>query len=877
MSSVKREFERFVQWLAQRNVHADVRRLTNGIAQNFEQIALTGTARGERARTIVDLLGQKLGDLDEALPAPVALPRAIDIPWTRLKQLEVGPFRGFHRPEPLNLNKRVVLVYGPNGTGKSSLCEALEFALTGSVSEASAKRIDDADYCTNAYAESFAVPRLVASDMAGTEHVVTSNADAFRFCIIEKNRIDEFSRINARTPREQARSIAALFGIGHFDQFVANFNESLDSHLDLVGRRAKELADRRNAVQGASELLASATERRNNLDAAEAILAREFDAAFSFDQLRDWIGDGLHTGRLVELTHLLDQPAPQRISLMPGSVTALREDMESSSRRKHEISEQLAARKSDISYKQIYEAVSALRDRSPDHCPACDTPLDAVVRNPYEKAGNALAALADLAALEVAQSRLTDELLLLSRSLANVLKTSVSLAGPHLPIDERLRELIAGLPNEPTVSSWQELANARIGDTAFWNAVDDLLARIATHNANVEADANRRAELRQERTRLQNFRERLILQDAARSELEAALKDAERRISEFDVQNQELIAAAAAESPLIAGNLRLKTAYDAFVGVIREYRDRLPGTLLAGLNELARDLYNAFNRDDHATDKLTDLRLPTAPDEPLQIAFASEPDRRLDALHVLSEGHIRCLGLSILAAKIVQQGCPIMIFDDAVNAIDDDHRNGICKTIFEDAWLKDVQIVLTCHGEEFIKSIQRDLGADSVRHDSMLYVFGPHQGDRHLNIDTKPRTRNYVLLAREALDRLEIREALTQSRKALEGQIDRLWRWLSDRGRGELKLIFKRHGAFSELRDRAQALHKDLTAQQFAHEKKAPLLEALNALLGINAGSLEWTYLNAGTHEADRGEFDRAVVRTVVEAIEALDRALSSK
>ncbi|MGF3860388.1 AAA family ATPase [Salmonella enterica] len=33
-----------------------------------------------------------------------------------------------------------MLIYGPNGTGKSSFCEALEYTLLGNVAEAESKR-----------------------------------------------------------------------------------------------------------------------------------------------------------------------------------------------------------------------------------------------------------------------------------------------------------------------------------------------------------------------------------------------------------------------------------------------------------------------------------------------------------------------------------------------------------------------------------------------------------------------------------------------------------------------------------------------------------------------------------------------------------------
>jgi hypothetical protein len=53
------------------------------------------------------------------------------------------------------------------------------------------------------------------------------------------------------------------------------------------------------------------------------------------------------------------------------------------------------------------------------------------------------------------------------------------------------------------------------------------------------------------------------------------------------------------------------------------------------------------------------------------------------------------------------------------------------------------------------------------------------------------------------------------------------------------------------------------------------VLAALDDLLGVNDGSIEWDYLNSGTHDAQRdNEFDRAAVRRIVNAATALDVGL---
>jgi len=52
----------------------------------------------------------------------------------KLKQVKITGFRGFNKECPINLDADVVLIYGLNGTGKSSLTEALEWLFFGDIS-----------------------------------------------------------------------------------------------------------------------------------------------------------------------------------------------------------------------------------------------------------------------------------------------------------------------------------------------------------------------------------------------------------------------------------------------------------------------------------------------------------------------------------------------------------------------------------------------------------------------------------------------------------------------------------------------------------------------------------------------------------------------
>lgn len=237
MASAKQDFERFVRWLykPEKQVPADVRRLAVLSLANFDALAETSRQRSQRSVYLVDLIRQELVRAADATPAVAAEHAEASWPWVQLRQFALGPFRGFRSPEPFDLTKKITLFYGPNGSGKTSLCEGLEYALLGDVEEAGAKRIAAQTYLLNIHAQRFDAPVLTATDHHGNEVNVAANPDTYRFCFIEKNRIDTFSRIAARPNAQRAELIATLFGMDQFNDFVSHFNESIDGQLVLSG------------------------------------------------------------------------------------------------------------------------------------------------------------------------------------------------------------------------------------------------------------------------------------------------------------------------------------------------------------------------------------------------------------------------------------------------------------------------------------------------------------------------------------------------------------------------------------------------------------------------------------------------------------------
>ncbi|RMR26632.1 hypothetical protein ALP88_04393 [Pseudomonas savastanoi pv. glycinea] len=215
-----------------------------------------------------------------------------------------------------------------------------------------------------------------------------------------------------------------------------------------------------------------------------------------------------------------------------------------------------------------------------------------------------------------------------------------------------------------------------------------------------------------------------------------------------------------------------------------------------------------------------------------------------------------------------------MIFDDVVNAIDDDHRDGIWRTFFEDGLLTGKQVILTSHAEEFLHRIQQELGSQRAA-SIKRYKFLPHLGENELRVDSDPPTKNYVLLAQQALAADEKREALRQARPALESLTDRLWAWLGRRSDGRLDIKLAGPRSPWELNNKCTKLRSAVDRIAAQHGGAPQAVAALAALLRVSGASIEWGYLNSGVHDAQRDhEFDRSTVRSVVESVVALDAAL---
>src|SRR5699024_5682687 len=128
---------------------------------------------------------------------------------------------------------------------------------------------------------------------------------------------------------------------------------------------------------------------------------------------------------------------------------------------------------------------------------------------------------------------------------------------------------------------------------------------------------------------------RIQTKTEAIDEIEKKANDA---LGKFNKENEELIKQVEKEKVFVERNCQYHAAYVSLKSRLVEYSRQLPSVLASNLSDKAMEFYNAINRYDHPYDLLKEIKLPSSSGGKIKIRYKNGKD--LDALHVLSEGHI---------------------------------------------------------------------------------------------------------------------------------------------------------------------------------------------------------------------------------------------
>lgn len=871
---IRNEYVRFMQTLSAPSATDDVRKLANLFLDKLDVIQPLGTSQGQRVKKITQLAQVDWKTLPIDITVETASPSDNTPSISRLTNLSVGPFRGFAREEKFNLNSSLVLIYGPNGTGKSSFCEALEYGLLGNVSEAEAKRFRSQDeYFKNAHTGKFSKPIIEAINAEGITQKVVANESSYRFCFVEKNRIDNFSRIAAHSPARQTELISSLFGLEKFNDFVRGFSSDIDArYIDLVGVNKKQLQEKQQALLGHKQAIENNTKELSELAVREVQLAQTQDTQTTFSEMISSLGTVEAPGKISKLESELQKAPPSKTGLTLQGLLDIYEDINCSDKGLASKSLELSRVSEGVSFKKLYTAIQSLQDNNQSYCPACKTPLEIVTNDPFKLATQELAKLAHLTQLEIEYDQFAES----RRKGVESAQRILQVACKHYDSSKEFESLEAFLVPEGTQVSWEWWASLHVEngeDKTGWQALKDRILSLEGRDAQIHAELLERDPKQKELNVLRQVAQQVLVLQTQRKGLEEGIQNATAAIVAFDDENKELISAAEDEVGTVQQNQEIAAAYAKITVLLSAYKDQLPNLLVADLGDNVAELYNAFNRFDSEQDLIASIKLPIASGQRIEISFQNDPRRYFDALHILSEGHIRCIGLAILLAKNIKEKCPVLVFDDPVNAIDEEHRKAIRMTLFKDKFFTSTQIIIACHGNEFFKDTHQLIGKESAGK-SESYIFCSQTDEKHIQVSSLSRPINYVLAASTLNDQGELRDALMSARRALEELCPRIWTYYNKHGGGPISLLQRAPNAPIDLRSLAEKLAFEMEKAKFEIKNRELIATSLRTILGPNGQHPHWVCLNKGTHEEeDREEFEKTVVTEIVDALLVLDKS----
>ena len=804
-------------------------KLASLVLSNFSAVESKSSSGGARANKLAELIKS---DGKTVLPYSNS---EVEVTSNKpkissLKKLSVKGFRGFNEEECFDLSKNYTFIFGLNGTGKSSFCEALEYSLTGKVNEASSKRFDSFQYATNKLSPNATVSLEVEYDDGKSGAAIQEPLDN-EFIFVERNRIEAFARVASYTPQGQQQRLSALFGLEEFNSFCSGFNKSIENKLPVLAIKEKELKVKEKEVEKSKLVIDNKNDELSGFEKRKDLLLSRYPNQTLISEVLSLLGDdtkGLIVRKKEEIEKLTKvelkptcklEDALKKLSTFP--------ELMSESRK---LSDDVEKYKDEINFLDLYTAIKNIPPNEKDCCPACDTPFSQVTHNPFLKADKQIKLLEQISEKQkkhqANEKEISDSLLTFSSELKMIgLKCSLNHS-----------EFLAGF------DKIKHDIEKKITDAKKWNSENkEVFSKVSIYKEELKVLE-------------EDYRECSTISELYK----AAFKEksrAENIIKEFESSNKDLLTAVDEEKEEISYYLSYSRAYGIFVDKLKSYSEKLPLTLSQSLESQVLSLYNAINKHPYDHEVLKSISLPTKPNDGIVIEYLDGTEE--NALRVLSEGHLRCLGLSILLAKNINDNHKVIIFDDVVNAIDDEHRAGIITELFSNPLLSEKQMLLTTHGEDFIKRLENQLVSKGLNKKLSRYDFLRNRESREVLVEQN-LNRHYLVKAENNLNKGLVKDGLMECRRSLEELVPRLWKKMRAEGLDTaLSVKLRAPSADPDLYNLIDGLISYIAEieKRPGIRNFTPHRQCLMKVKDVSKkNQVTWNLLNKGTHEEDRDE-----------------------
>jgi DNA sulfur modification protein DndD len=732
-------------------------------------------------------------------------------PTIKLKEIDLINFRGFQANDDGNgrkvdFNEKATLFFAPNGGGKTSLCEALEWALTGDTSERAARQVDPIGgyfQNTNKSEPNFNTTKLILAD-----NTVAIPNPIFDRCFLEKNRIEKFAKLAIQPSSKLQEVLGELFGFSDVVDFFKEFGQDLSPTDNEKNRTEREnwriwldwsnkKIEQEKAVEEAKKEEKSINDELGKLIGDKSFGEKRTELEEDGKKLRAEL-------EIIEKdlsTEFSTKDFLEKIKIFNSKITEWR---------KYEKNITDNAKKLD--FESLFQSASIIFQGYKDNkCPLCDTPFEqsggifkrsGVVTDPRQKTEKELKKLKQLTDWKSEKIKLEMDL----RGLNfRTIRDDWQKIKQNL-IDDNWKG-IAGEKEKPTIPeiNFAELETKleqkikifiEACETSFgadFSVLSDVEKVIIDYKKNKEEILKAKPD---KEAKIQKLREEFTkLQDQNNA------FSAKQQITKTNEEKLQKIIGQANNSDSFK---KLLNVYPAFYESIQSFQSSSILKEGADIDDYATGFYRALNLYDHDGEKVKTIHFPKSIQEKFCVKYEKDTSKTCNALHLLSEGHLRTLGLASLLARAMKYAVPVLIFDDAINAIDSDHRDNIAfllsgnfteengKEVFGEKWeqantyLSECQFVITSHDRFFDEKIANLFKKDAQKR-YVLYSGkagidfcekgNPANFEAKIESFLKPETqdiRSAIFYCRIWLEEVCLKIAAEYKKVKIDGNIERI-------------------------------------------------------------------------------------------------------
>jgi energy-coupling factor transporter ATP-binding protein EcfA2 len=631
----------------------------------------------------------------------------------RLTKISLQAFRGACDAYEIKLDQgQSLLMYGENGTGKSTLADAIEWYFTGDI-ELLAK--EGRDHAVRHLGASKTLPTLVTigtnGKLGGSCALKSPNEAAIEAAsretfLLRGRTIADFVD---KSKGEKWSALQKLLGLGAIDE--------LRTDLQKARTELKRTRDGATAKvkQAAAAIVAQKVEPEN-IDAALAKLAK----ACGFEA-QDTIDDYAK----LDLLALIDPKKTPMSSRHAATATLVAElgaaTIEIDTKALDAWNETLDSDKNDPTHVDVIAAASRFVKAHPDakQCPVCDKKVAAETLK--TKIAETLAELqeqsARFSAAESAARNAVDALAQLQQERARW-RTKAKEVGVELPaIADGAKAVKSAITQRsaidvPTISAF-------IASLAAWDKNAHTL--LASQPAEPEAPSTRN----------------------------------------HAIEFGQLLVAAKPWHDAVASELRAKQAYERADAVFEICQTEQRKYVQSVLEQISAEVGRLFERLHPDTGKIGSVAVETWGDKGIELAVDFYGQRQRPLHGVLSESYMNSVAivLFLAMARTFNERLNFLVLDDVVNSFDVTHRGLLGELLIEE--FQDWQLVVLTHDRYFFEQVRRRVkGWSSYQVLGWSYERGPSLREHRGATD--------VDAAIELLDAGAIGDAARRGRRGLE-------------------------------------------------------------------------------------------------------------